>query len=206
MLIRYPRAVWDGQLGRWVSDAEVAETTYTAFTRKKGEAITARLIVRRVKDLNNKTAPGQGELFTAWRYHALFTDSPVVMLQAEDHHRGHAQAEQVFADWTDGPLAHLPSGSFPANSCLARTRRHELQPAARRRGPGQPHLRHSPRRHRPPRSHQHRGADRPPRPRPPHPAPARKLAPRGRMDEPAPSRLRAASNRGLTSPDPVSAP
>jgi hypothetical protein len=26
------------------------------------------------------------------------------------------------------------------------------------------------------------------------------------MDEPAPSRLRAASNRGLTSPDPVSAP
>jgi hypothetical protein len=38
------------------------------------------------------------------------------MLQAEDHHRGHAQAEQVFADWTDGPLAHLPSGSFPANA------------------------------------------------------------------------------------------
>jgi hypothetical protein len=25
------------------------------------------------------------------------------------------KAEQVFADWTDGPLAHLPSGSFPAN-------------------------------------------------------------------------------------------
>ena len=24
--------------------------------------------------------------------------------------------EQVFADWTDGPLAHLPSGSFPANA------------------------------------------------------------------------------------------
>jgi hypothetical protein len=38
------------------------------------------------------------------------------MLQAEEHHRGHAQAEQVFADWTDGPLAHLPSGSFPANA------------------------------------------------------------------------------------------
>ena len=38
------------------------------------------------------------------------------MLQAEEQHRGHAQAEQVFADWTDGPLAHLPSGSFPANA------------------------------------------------------------------------------------------
>ena len=114
--IEYPRAVWDDQLGRWISDAQVAETGYTAFTSRKGQAITARLIVRRVRDLNAKAAAGQGELFTAWRYHAVFTDSPFTMLQAEEHHRGHAQAEQVFADWTDGPLAHLPSGSFPANA------------------------------------------------------------------------------------------
>jgi hypothetical protein len=114
--IRYPRAIWDDQLGRWVSDAEIAETEYTAFTSKKGQAITARLIVRRVKDLNRGTATGQGELFTAWRYHAVFTDSPFQMLQAEEQHRGHARAEQVFADWTDGPLAHLPSGCFPANA------------------------------------------------------------------------------------------
>jgi hypothetical protein len=77
--------------------------------------MTARLIVRRVKDLS-KDGHRAGRLFTAWRYHALFTDSPHAMLQAEEHHRGHAQAEQVFADWTDGPLAHLPSGSFPANA------------------------------------------------------------------------------------------
>ena len=114
--IRYPRAIWDDQLHCWVSDAQVAETQYTAFTSKKGQAITARLIVRRIRDLSKKAAAGQGELFTAWRYHAVFTDSPFVMLQAEEHHRGHAQAEQVFADWTDGPLAHLPSGSFPANA------------------------------------------------------------------------------------------
>jgi len=114
--IRYPRAIWDDQLGRWVSDAEVAEAEYTAFASKKGQAITARLIVRRVKDLNPKAAAGQGELFTAWRYHAIFTDSPFETLQAEEQHRGHAQAEQVFADWTDGPLAHLPSGCFPANA------------------------------------------------------------------------------------------
>ena len=113
--IRYPRAVWDDQLRRWVSDAEVAEVQYTAFA-SRGQAVTARLIVRRVKDLNRTAAEGQGELFCAWRYHAVFTDSPFVMLQAEEHHRGHAQAEQVFADWTDGPLAHLPSGSFPANA------------------------------------------------------------------------------------------
>jgi hypothetical protein len=114
--IHYPRAVWDDQLRCWISDAQVAEVEYTAFTSRKGQAITARLIVRRVRDLNRKTAPGQGELFTAWRYHAVFTDSPFTMLQAEEQHRGHAQAEQVFADWTDGPLAHLPSGSFPANA------------------------------------------------------------------------------------------
>ena len=114
--IRYPRAVWDDQLRRWVSDAEVAEVPYTAFASKKGKAVTARLIVRRVKDLNRSAAAGQGELFCAWRYHAVFTDSPFATLQAEEHHRDHAQVEQVFADLADGPLAHLPSGSFPANA------------------------------------------------------------------------------------------
>ena len=112
--VEYPRAIWDDQLRCWVSDAQVAETGYTAFTSKKGQAITARLIVRRVRDLNKQAAAGQDELFPAWRYHAVFTDSPFV--QAEAQHRDHAVVEQVFADWTDGPLAHLPSGSFPANA------------------------------------------------------------------------------------------
>ena len=114
--IRYPRASWDDQLGCWVSDAEVAEVEYTAFTSAKGQAITARLIVRRVRDLGRTAAEGQDEPVTIWRYHAIFTDSPFVMLQAEEQHRDHAVVEQVLADWTDGPLAHLPSGSFPANA------------------------------------------------------------------------------------------
>jgi hypothetical protein len=82
--VRYPRAIWDDQLGCWVSDAEVAETEYTAFAAKKTMAITARLIVRRVKDLS-RTAEGQDELFTIWRYHAIFTDSPFGTLQAKAH-------------------------------------------------------------------------------------------------------------------------
>ena len=61
-------------------------------------------------------ACGQDELFPIWRYHAIFTDSPFVLLQAEAQHRDHAQVEQAFADLADGPLAHLPSGSFPANA------------------------------------------------------------------------------------------
>jgi len=114
--IQYPRAIWDDQLRVWVSDAEVAETRYTAFAAKKGKAISARLIVRRVKDLNRQATAGQDELFEVWRYHAVFTDSPFVTLQAEEQHRDHAIVEQVFADWASGPLAHLPSGFFPANA------------------------------------------------------------------------------------------
>jgi hypothetical protein len=115
--IKYPRALWDDQLQAWVSDAEVAETGYTAFTSaKKSRQVTARLIVRRVRDLNKKAAQGQDELFPAWRCHALFTDSPFETIQAEGQHRDHAIVEQVFADWYDGPLAHLPSGHFNANA------------------------------------------------------------------------------------------
>src|SRR6266487_3006169 len=80
-------------------------------------AVTARLIVRRVRDQNpDHVVPDeQGELFAAWRHHAVFTNSPLVMLQAEADHRRHAIIEQVIADLKNGPLAHLPSGKFNAN-------------------------------------------------------------------------------------------
>jgi hypothetical protein len=116
--IRYPHAVFDDQLGQWVSDAQVAEVPFTAFaSRGKKHAVTARLIVRRVRDQNPEhvIADSQGELFPAWRHHAVFTNSPLVMLQAEADHRRHAVIEQVIADLKDGPLAHLPSGRFNAN-------------------------------------------------------------------------------------------
>ena len=114
--IEYPQAIWDDQLDCWVSDAEVAETPYAAFTSKNKELhVTARLIVRRVRD-KATAAPGQGELFPAWRYHAVFTDSPFELVQAEEQHRGDAVIEQLLADLNDGPLAHLPSGKFTANA------------------------------------------------------------------------------------------
>jgi hypothetical protein len=115
--VKYPQAVWDDQLDCWISDAEVAEIQYAAFaSKKKSEQVTARLIVRRVRDKNKKAAEGMDELFPAWRYHAVFTDSPFELVQAEGQHRGHAVVEQVFADVTSGPLAHLPSGVFAANA------------------------------------------------------------------------------------------
>jgi hypothetical protein len=114
--IKYPNAVFDEQAGRWVSDAEIAEITYTAFTSKKNRAVTARLIVRRVRRLNPQEKLGQDELFATWRYHAIFTDSPFTLIQAEAQHRDHAVMEQVNADLIDGPLAHLPSAVFTANA------------------------------------------------------------------------------------------
>ena len=115
--IKYPKAIYDQDEQRWISDAQVAETTYTAFTsRARRHQVTARLIVRRVKRLNPKTAPqGQDELFSVYRYHAVFTDSTEPMLIAEAHHRDHAIIEQVIADLKSSALKHFPSGSFNAN-------------------------------------------------------------------------------------------
>ena len=116
--IHYPNAIWDEDEQRLVSDAEVAEVPFTAFTsRRQSDHITGRLIVRRVRRLNPKSVPdGQGELFPGYRHHGVFTDSPLSMLQAEKSHRAHAIVEQVIADLKSGALAHLPSGSFAANS------------------------------------------------------------------------------------------
>jgi hypothetical protein len=116
--IRYPRAVFDEQLGQWISDAQVAEVPLTAFTsRPRSQQTTGRLIVRRVRDANpsHLVPDEQGELFPAWRHHAVFTDSPLPMVDAEADHRRHAVIEQVIADLKAGALAHLPSARFTAN-------------------------------------------------------------------------------------------
>jgi Transposase DDE domain group 1 len=117
--IRYPTGVVDPDTGEVIYDAQVAEiSAYTAFTgRPKAEQVTARLIVRRVRDLAKPATAGeQGELFPAWRHHPFFTNSPFETLQAERQHRHHAVIEQVIADGKASALAHLPSGRFNANA------------------------------------------------------------------------------------------
>jgi len=108
--VSYPGAVRDPDTGVWISDAEVAEIGYTAFSSTE-TPITARLIVRRVKDARYPDA-----LFPVWRYHPFFTDSDEPIDAADITHRRHAIIETVFSDLIDGPLAHMPSGHFAANS------------------------------------------------------------------------------------------
>jgi hypothetical protein len=64
--IKYPQAIWDDDEQRWISDAQITETVYTAFEGTR-HAITARLIVRRVKRVDPGASTGQGELFDCWR-------------------------------------------------------------------------------------------------------------------------------------------
>jgi hypothetical protein len=108
--VRYPGAVRDPDTGAWISDAEVAEIPYTAFASTR-QPVSARLIVRRVKDARYPDA-----LFPVWRYHPFLTDSTEPVADADITHRRHAIIETVFADLIDGPLAHMPSGRFGANS------------------------------------------------------------------------------------------
>jgi len=111
--VHYPGAVIDDETGQLISDAEVAETTFTAFASTK-RPVTARLVVRRVRDQNTLD-----ELFPVWRYHPFFTDSQEPTATADITHRRHAVIETVFADLIDGPLAHLPSGRFASNHAWA---------------------------------------------------------------------------------------
>ncbi|MCA1699079.1 MAG: IS1380 family transposase, partial [Actinobacteria bacterium] len=116
--IHYPNAFVDEDTGELVSDAEVAEIPYVAFSSQpKKRQVHGRLIVRRVKRLN--PTPRQDGMFDVWRHHAVFLTSPFEMLQAESQHRAHAIVEQVIADAAASALAHLPSGSFPANAAWA---------------------------------------------------------------------------------------
>lgn len=115
--IEYPDAVYDPDGDRWISRAEVAEASFTAFSsRKQAEQVAGRLVVRRIPDLNPPAHPGQATLFDLWRFHAFFTTSDLDTITADTIHRGHAIIEQVNADLKNSALAHLPSGTFTANS------------------------------------------------------------------------------------------
>lgn len=71
-----------------------------------------RLIVRRVPSHRG----AQGQLFPTWRYHAFVTNLAGPAWSLDAQHRAHAVVELSIRDLKAGPLAHLPSGSFNANS------------------------------------------------------------------------------------------
>ena len=148
--IRYPRAIWDDQLDAWISDAEVAEVEYTAFASKKSQAITARLIVRRVRDLNKQAAGRAGRavsrLAAPRRLHRL----------AVRAHPGRGPAPRPRRRGAGVRRRHQRAPGSYAIRRVCRERRvavdrgHGAQPPPRRRRPGGPALRQGQGRHHPP--------------------------------------------------------
>lgn len=130
--MRYPGAVLDPDTGELISDAEVAETTFTAFASTK-HPVTARLVVRRVRDRTKLD-----ELFPVWRHHPFFTNSDESTSQADITHRRHAIIETVLPDLIDGPLAHMPQVAFRPTLSLGDLRGDHPQPAPCRGHPDQP--------------------------------------------------------------------
>ena len=86
-----PRAIYDEDTERWISKAEVAEVNYTAFSSKK--------------------AAGQDLLFTAYRYHGVFSTVPKEVLNTADmdkthrQHGGHRSRQRRVAGQRLGPHA-----------------------------------------------------------------------------------------------------
>lgn len=77
--VHYPGAVVDPDTGELISDAPLAEVAFT------NNPVTARLIVRRVRDQTRLE-----ELFPVWRYHPFFTNSLESTAEADITHRRHS--------------------------------------------------------------------------------------------------------------------
>ncbi len=116
--------------------ADVAETAYTPFA-DKADAVSVRLIVRRVKP----TPGSQLALFTDYSHHAFITDREGDTLALEADHRRHAEVENAIRDLKHGVgLNHLPSGRFAANAAwlAVQVLAHNLARWTGRLGLGQP--------------------------------------------------------------------
>ncbi len=165
----YPGAVADPDTGAWISDAEVAEIPYTAFP-STDDPVTARLVVRRVKDANQADA-----LFPSLALPPLLHQLHRTRRRRRHHpppprdHRNHLRRPD-----------RRPTGPHPVRSVrrqlrLGAMRRDHPQPATCRRNPRRRPPRQSPRGNTAPHTGQRPRADNPPTTQT-GPAPARPLA------------------------------
>ena len=166
--VHYPGAVLDPDTGALISDAEVAETGYSAFSGR--HRVTARLVVRRVTGANHPDA-----LVPVWRYHPFFTNSDLPTVEADITHRRHAIVFGGVRRPDRRPARPHPVRAFRRELCVGVVRGDHPQSAAGGRhrlwrGP-----RRRPRRHRAPQDRRRSRQIRQTRPKT-RPAPALPLA------------------------------
>ena len=167
--LRYPGAVQDPDTGGWLSDAELAEVPYTAFAATK-DRITARLVVRRVKDARYPDA-----LFPVWRYHPFFTNTDPAH-RAGRHRPPPSRDHRNRVRRPDRRALGAPAlRALRRQLRLGPVRRDRAQPAPRRRHPRRPRPPRRPGRDPAPTADHRPRPTRPTRPRA-RPAPTQPLA------------------------------
>jgi hypothetical protein len=107
--VSYPSAVRDPDTGAWIS-CQGRRNRLRRFRIHQGP-----------DHRPPGGAPGQGRplprrVVPGLAYHPFFTNTDAPAEQADITHRRHVIIETVFSDLIDGPLAHIPSGRFGANS------------------------------------------------------------------------------------------
>lgn len=113
-----------------VDGVAAPRTEYTAFASTKRRAVTARLIVRRVRRNEQGRA---GELLPAWRYHAVFTDfhgkargaavrRHLIQLPARIARRGRDQLILHLPEHWPGTRLHRPVRGHPPGTTTQRAR------------------------------------------------------------------------------------
>ncbi len=167
---RVPDAVFDEDTGGWVSDAEVAEIPFTAFTSRRKQpsrspAGWSCAASRTCNPSTRRARPGHPVRRLAVPRRSSPPDpADADTVAADKTHRGHAIIEQVHADLKNSALAHLPSGKFTANAAwlvLAVIAFNLTRAAATLAGPAPGQGDH---RHHPPQADHRPGPDRAPPP------------------------------------------
>jgi hypothetical protein len=200
---KYPQAIWEEAEQRWISDAEVAETSYTAFTSRHKGAARHREVDR---------APGQAAQprIGASRPRRAVRHPPsprrvhrLSLVDAgrgglppgpRDHRAGHRRPQGRAV----GPR---PLRELRRQLGVDRAGRDRVQPHPRRRDPGLDPARPSPARDHPCPADQHPRPDRQPGPAP-APAPTPGLALAGRLDRHVRGRLHPTGRRSSLTPPP----
>ena len=105
----HPSALRGPDTGTWISDADGLEIPHAASASPPKRSRPTGGAPRHGRPIPRCTVPGPA-------VSPFLTDTRLPIEHADVTHRQHTIIETVFAELIDGPLAHIPSGRYGANS------------------------------------------------------------------------------------------